>query len=285
MVVQPPDSQNGAIDQGRSRPMKITQIRNATVLIDAAGCRVLVDPMLAPRGALPSLKYLGGQRRRNPIVELPSGADVLLDSATHALITHCQKGHFDHLDRAGKRWLRDRQLPVLCMPGDAAYLRERGLNVQVLNGEGPSAVLGGSITPVPCLHGRGWVGKLMAHGHGYVIGWPDEPALYIAGDTVLTDEVMGTVRRLGADSVSVLPAGGAAMDLGSELIMDADQALRAAAAGRGRFVLNHLEALDHCPTRRADLRADVGGRGLGLRVQVPEDGEALRFQAETVETA
>jgi L-ascorbate metabolism protein UlaG (beta-lactamase superfamily) len=285
MVVQRAHSQNGAIDEDRSRPMKITQIRNATVLIEAAGHRVLVDPMLAPQGALPSLKYLGGQRRRNPIVELPDGAEALLASATHALITHCQKGHFDHLDRAGKRWLRERQLPVLCMPGDAAYLRERGLNVQVLAGEGPSAALGGSITPVSCLHGRGWVGKLMAHGHGYVIDWPDEPAVYLAGDTVLTDEVLGTVRRLGADSISVLPAGGAAMDLGSELIMDADQALRAATAGRGRFVLNHLEALDHCPTRRADLRADARRRGLGPRVQVPEDGEALVFEAMSAQAA
>ena len=91
----------------------------------------------------------------------------------------------------------------------------------------------------------------MAHGHGYVIEWPGEPALYLAGDTVLTAEVLATVSRLDADSVSVLPAGGAAMDLGSELIMDADQVLRTVAAGSGRFVLNHLEALDHCPTRAA----------------------------------
>lgn len=258
--------------------MKITQIRNATLLIEAAGHRVLVDPMLARQGALPSLKYLTGQRRRNPIVELPDGADALLASSTHVLITHCQKGHFDHLDRAAKRWLRERQLPVLCMPEDLAYLRERGLNAEALNANGPTLALGARITPVACLHGRGWVGKLMAHGHGYVIEWPGEPALYLAGDTVLTQDVLDAVGQLGAGSVSVLPAGGAAMDLGSELIMDTDQALRAAAAGAGRFVLNHLEALDHCPTQRAALRAEARQRGLAERVQVPEDGESLVFQ-------
>jgi len=259
--------------------MKITHIRNATVLIEAAGHRVLVDPMLSPQGALPSLKYLGGQRRRNPIVALPNGAETLLASATHALITHCQKGHFDHLDRAGKRWLRERQLPVLCMPGDAAYLRERGLAVQTLNADGPTEALGARITPVACLHGRGWVGKLMAHGHGYIIEWPDEPAVYVAGDTVLTNGVLDTVRRLGAGSVSVLPAGGAAMDLGSELIMDTDQALRTVSAGSGQFVLNHLEALDHCPTRREELRAEACRRGLEGRVWVPEDGETRVFDS------
>ena len=157
--------------------------------------------------------------------------------------------------------------------------------MQVLNAEGPSPVMGAQVTPVPCLHGRGWIGRLMAHGHGYVIEWPGEPALYLAGDTVLTADVLGTVRRLGAGSVSVLPAGGAAMDLGSELIMDADQALRAAAAGRGRFVLNHVEALDHCPTLRADLRVEARRRGLATRVQVPADGEALVYEVPLLEAA
>ena len=61
---------------------------------------------------------------------------------------------------------------------------------------------------------------------------------------------------------------------------DADQALRAVAAGRGRFVLNHLEALDHCPTRRDELRAEAERRGLGGRVQVPADGETLVFEVQ-----
>lgn len=260
--------------------MKITQIRNATLLVEVAHHRVLVDPMLAPQGALPSLKYLVGQRRRNPVVELPDGADALLDSATHALITHCQKGHFDPLDRAGKRWLRERQLPVLCMPEDADYLRARGLAVQPLNAGESTEVLGGRITPVPCLHGRGWIRRLMVHGHGYILEWPGEPTLYLVGDTVLTDEVLRVMATLPADSVSVLPAGGAAMDFGSELIMDADQALRAASGGRGQVVLNHLEALDHCPTRRSDLRLDVRRRGLQDRVQVPDDGASLRFDLQ-----
>lgn len=258
--------------------MKITQIRNATVLIETSDCRVLVDPMLASRGALPALRYWTGQRRRNPIVALPDGADALLATATHALITYCRKGHFDHLDRAGVRWLRARALPVLCMPDDAEYLQARGLSVQVLNEGTTTRELGACIQPVPCLHGRGWIGKLMAHGHGYVIDWPNEPRLYIAGDTVLTDEILGTIRSLPSDAVAILPAGGAAMDLGGELIMDADQALRTAASGQGRFILNHLEALDHCPTERTALRAETQRRGLAERVWIPEDGEARIFE-------
>ncbi|MDR7334375.1 MBL fold metallo-hydrolase [Roseateles asaccharophilus] len=257
--------------------MQITQVRNATVVLSYADdLRILVDPMLAPAGALPSLKWLTAQRRRNPLVDLPAGTDALLDGVTHALITHCRKGHFDHLDRAGKRWLRERQLPVLCMPDDAAYLRERGLNVQVLNAEGATPLRSGRITPVACLHGEGWIGRLMVHGHGYIIEQAGEPSVYLAGDTVLTDEVRRCVREQ-RPAVSIVPAGGAAMDLGGELIMDADQALALAAEGDGVFIANHLEALDHCPTTRASLRDAVASAGLGARMLVPEDGQTLQF--------
>jgi L-ascorbate metabolism protein UlaG (beta-lactamase superfamily) len=256
--------------------MLITQVRNATVVLHYADHRILVDPMLAPAGALPSLKWVTRQRRRNPLVELPPGAADLLDTVTHALITHCRKGHFDHLDRAGKRWLRERQLPVLCMPDDAGYLRERGLNVRVLNAQGPTPFGQGAITPIACLHGEGWIGRLMAHGHGYFIEQAGEPSVYLAGDTVLTGEVRRCVRER-QPNVSVVPAGGAAMDLGGELIMDAAQALSLAAEGSGLFIANHLEALDHCPTTRADMAAAAARAGLGRRVLVPADGQTMAF--------
>ena len=258
--------------------MKITQLRNATVVISYREHRILVDPMLAPQGALPSLKWLTGRRRRNPLVELPVVTDALLDTVTHALITHCQRGHFDHLDRAGKRWLRERQIPVLCMPGDAAYLEQRGLNVQPLQADGPTPFADGAITPVRCLHGEGWIGRFMEHGHGYFIEQAGEPSLYLAGDTVLSEEVIRCVSERRPD-VSVVPAGGAAMDFGSELIMDAQQVLRLVEMmGRGRFVANHLEALDHCPTTRADLLQAAHGRGLADRLFVPADGQTLVFE-------
>ncbi len=258
--------------------MKITQLRNATILVDVGPYSLLVDPMLAPAGALPTLKWFTARRRRNPLVDLPAGSDTALERATHALITHCRRGHFDHLDRAGRRWLRQRGLPVLCMPGDAAHLSGCGLDAQPLQAEGTSVVGALRITPIPCLHGEGWMGRLMAHGHGYVIEHPGEPTLYIAGDTVLTDTVVDCVTRL-RPGVCVVPAGGAAFDMGGEIIMDGEQALALAALGEGVFVANHLEALDHCPTTRAALRSAAIERGLERRFLVPEDGEVMSFDA------
>ena len=136
-----------------------------------------VDPMLAPKGAMPPLRLLG-QRERNPLIDLPPVTDSLLETVTHCLITHCQKGHFDHLDRVGKHWLRSRKIPVICTPHDAKHLRQRGLNVSPLaeNHHDPQPFLGGRIRTMACKHGKGMVGLLMEHGVGYLIEMPGSPA-------------------------------------------------------------------------------------------------------------
>lgn len=260
--------------------MKITQLRNASIVIEfehqGRAEVILVDPMLAAKGALPSLKYLGGSRRRNPLVELPPNSPELLSRVTRGLITHCQRGHFDHLDRAGKRFLRERKTPVTCMPDDRAYLAERGLAVEPLLGNQRQAFLGGHITPIACVHARGWIGRFMAHGHGYFIELPHEPSLYIAGDTLLTDEVARCLREL-QPAVTVLPAGGARFDVGSEILMNEHDIYRACQLTQGVVIANHLEALDHCPTARSTLRAAAEQLGLSQRLLVPNDGQTLCF--------
>ncbi|WP_394239221.1 MBL fold metallo-hydrolase [Pseudomonas anguilliseptica] len=256
--------------------MKITQLRNATLIIEFGEVRLLVDPMLAAQGQLPALKYLA-RRRRNPLVELPDNTAEQLQRVTHCLITHCQKGHFDHLDRAGVRWLRERQLPIICMTEDADYLRKLRLNVhQVLPEQMTSPFLGGSVQPIPCLHGEGFIGRMMAHGHGYFIQIAGEPSLYIAGDTLLTADVCQCLTQR-APAVSVLPAGGARFDLGGEIIMGQADILAALQLSGGIIVANHLEALDHCPVTRAGLLQEATRRGLSERLRVPQDGETLEF--------
>jgi L-ascorbate metabolism protein UlaG (beta-lactamase superfamily) len=259
--------------------MKITQLRNATAVLEIGGYRILIDPMLAPKGALPPLK-LFGQRERNPVVDLPHLADSVLESVTHCLITHCQKGHFDHLDRPGKDWLRSRKIPVICTSHDADFLRQRGLHVEALVGKYHESqkFLGGQIRTVPCAHGKGLVGLLMEHGVGYFIEIPGEPSLYLSGDTILTD----TVRRFiehHQPQVALVPAGGARFDLGNEIIMGVDEVIEFTRTFDGITVANHLEALSHCPVTRAELSAAAARAGVRDRLAIPADGETLEFVA------
>lgn len=255
--------------------MQITQLRNATLMIATGDYRILVDPMLAAKGTIPVLKYATITRRRNPLVDLPANSEALLSTVTHALITHCQKGHFDHLDRAGAKWLRERRTPVFCMPEDADFLRKKGLVVQPLEPQ-QQPFLAGQITPVPCVHGTGLVGSFMAHGHGYFLQFPGEPSLYLAGDTILTEQIRGFITQHQPD-ICVLPAGGARFDIGGEIIMGLEDLREVTSISEGTLIANHLEALDHCPVTREQLRALRGNPGIGQRLLVPEDGETLLF--------
>jgi L-ascorbate metabolism protein UlaG (beta-lactamase superfamily) len=257
--------------------MKIQQIRNATIILELAPYRILVDPMLARKGTLPPLRVFAA-RQRNPLVELPHSATEALETVTHCLITHCQKGHFDHLDRAAKRWLRERQIPVICTPHDAPHLAERGLNVQPLPGnhEHPSPFLGGRIRTIGCTHGEGLIGKLMEHGVGYLIEMPGEPSLYLAGDTILTPTVREFV-RLHQPRVSVVPAGGARFDIGDDIIMGIGEVLEFTHLSRGTVVANHLEAISHCPVTRAGLAAAATSAGVAQQLLIPADGQTLEL--------
>jgi L-ascorbate metabolism protein UlaG (beta-lactamase superfamily) len=260
--------------------MKFTQIRNATVLIEVMvegkTQGILVDPMFAPKGAIPSLKYATKSRRRNPLVELPENMDELKNRVTCCLITHCKKGHFDHLDRAATKWLRANNIPIYCSSKDSAFLRKKGLNVHELNLAINNRFMNGTIELIPCLHGEGFIGKMMAHGYGYHLQLPDEPNIYVTGDTILTKTVETYITRTQPDIV-VIPAGGANFDIGAEIIMGLSEALEIGELVKGQVIANHLEALDHCPVTRESLQSEIRIRGWEHRFIVPDDGESISF--------
>lgn len=257
--------------------MKIRQIRNATILLDYGAQKILVDPMLAKAGTIPSLKWITMKRRRNPLVELPAEIDPILDSVTHILITHCQKGHFDHLDRAAISWIRRKKIPVFCALEDAEYLRKLKLEVTPLSADSANPFFEGEISLVPCRHGLGLVGQLMAHGFGYIIKRPQHPSVYVIGDSIFTKEIQSALRNNQPDIV-IMPGGGAQFDIGGDIIMSDKDVTSVAECFLGQLLVNHLEALDHCPTTREQIKNLAKTQSLSQRVQAPEDGEELEFQ-------
>ena len=254
--------------------MQIHQLRNATAVLSIGDRRVLVDPMLSEAGALPGFKLFGGGRRRNPLVSLPSSADSALADVTDVLITH---EHPDHLDAAGLEWIRSRDLPVWAPPVDVANLRRKGLDVRALE----DGALGLSVEVVRSAHARGLLGFLLGPVHGVYLAHPDEPSLLLTGDSVLTDSVLEAVERLAPD-VIVAPAGAADFGIGGRILFSVDDLVLLARRFDGHLVLNHLEALDHCPTTRSELRARFASEGLLDRVSIPEDGEVVRVARSSV---
>ncbi len=252
--------------------MRIHQVRNATFVLEIGEHKLVVDPVLGAPGSFPGFKVVGGGRRPNPLVPLPSNADVWLDQATAVLVTHAH--HVDHLDRAGVAWLKERRLPVWASGLDMAYLRAKGTDVR----EVAADLMGMPAEVVPAQHGHGLTGWLMGPGSGFYLAHPEEPSIYVTGDAVLTDELLAAVRRLGPDII-VAPAGAANLGFGPDILFSLDELIALAKEAPGEVVFNHLEALDHCAQTRAGLRKRLQAEGLSQRTHVPEDGESLSFSA------
>ena len=235
--------------------MRITLIRNATVLLELRGRRLLVDPMLDPAGARPPIEDTANPVR-NPTVELPFPAEQVVDGLDAVLVTHCHK---DHLDDTAERLL-PRDVPVFCQPEDEERLRDVGLDARPIDASLDWNGL--TLHRVPAQHGFGAVAEALAPVSGFVL---DE--LYIAGDTVWYDGVRETIERF-EPRVAVVNAGGAEFLEGGLIVMGADD-VREVVSRVPTVVCVHLEALNHCFLTRAELAAAVPG------AVIPRDGETV----------
>lgn len=254
--------------------MKIRHIRSATMMIEVDDARILVDPMLGQQRTIPPFALFRHSPRLNPLTPLPPGTDEILESTTHCLVTHCRKGHFDHLDRAGKHFLARRKIPTFCAQDDQRYLERQGIETVGLARAQSNAFLGGEIIPIAAQHGSDWLRRFMANGVGYYVRLPGQPSLYISGDTVLTDDVRAALATLRPD-VAVVAAGGASLDIGRPILMSIDEVIEFVRLAPGAVVANHLEALNHCPTTRGQLRSALAANDLLHKVSIPDDGERL----------
>ena len=237
--------------------MQLTLVRNATLLLELAGKRVLVDPMLDNEGARPPIE---GTRNPvpNPTAALPLPAEEVVSGLDAVLVTH---RHRDHLDGTAEQLLA-RDVPVFCQPEDEEALRELGLAARAVDDE--VAWEGLRIVRTPGRHGTGPIADALAPVSGFVLD-----GLYIAGDTVWYEGVEASIER-HRPSVAVVNAGGAEFAEGGLIIMGIDD-VREVVARVPTVVAVHLEALNHCYLTRAALRAALPD------VLVPADGETLEL--------
>lgn len=263
--------------------MKIHHLRNATCILEFNNQYIIVDPMLGPKGSLPPFAWFKFPAKRNPLVDLPPNSLKLLNKVNHCLITHSQKWgipalqHTDHLDKAGIDFLTSNSIPVTCPVGDGGYFKKRGLSVVgELEYWDSSPYLNGSITAIPAQHGHGWNRKFMANGAGFFISIPNQPSVYIAGDTVLTEDVKKALHTYKPD-ISILACGSAQLDIGPPILMNLDEILTFLELSPGIVLANHLDALNHCPTTRIILKNSLQKHAAAATTYVPDDGETLIF--------
>ncbi|NRB59065.1 MAG: MBL fold metallo-hydrolase [Winogradskyella sp.] len=254
--------------------MKIHHIRNATMIIETNNHVILVDPMLGPKGSMAPFSFIRHKARKNPIVSMPVNSTELLTKVTHCLITHL---HMDHLDKAGEQFLIENNIPVIGSVKDEKELLKKGLNVvDVIEYWKQKEFLDGTIEGIPSRHGYGYVAKPMGNVMGFYIKLKNEPSVYLSSDTIYTDDVNKVLMEYKPD-ISVVASGSAQLDLFKPLLMTIDEILKFTKNAPGQVIANHLEAVNHCPTTRTQLREIYAQEGLTNKTFVPEDGEVMVF--------
>jgi L-ascorbate metabolism protein UlaG (beta-lactamase superfamily) len=249
--------------------VKLTLIRSATLRVEIAGATLLVDPQLDPAGAREAVPNTP-HPRPTPLVDLPEPAEAVAGGIDALLVTHLHRDHFDDTARA----LLDHSLPLFCQPPDAERLHADGFSdVRPVHGD---ATLGDlMIARTEGHHGTGEIGERMAPVSGFVLAAPGEPTLYIAGDTILCDEVRAAVAEY-APAVIVVNASAAQFNEGGPIVMDNDDVVALAReAPDARIVAVHFETVSHSTETRADLRERLAAEGLTERVSVPDDGAVV----------
>jgi len=249
-------------------------IRHATIVLDYKGQKLLVDPVLSPKGALNAISA-SPRQRRNPLVSLPMTEEemtALLQSLDGVLVTHT---HTDHFDAAAAQLL-PRNIPLFCQPEDAEKFRAFGFTeVTAIASEVTWNSI--TITRRGGRHGSGYIAEKMAPVSGYVLSSSGEPTVYIAGDTIWCQEVADTLAASQPDIV-ITNAGAARFLVGGRITMSACDILKIAKSlPDAQLIAVHMEAYNHCLLTRKELSSFADRRGLSDRMWIPGDGEKRAF--------
>lgn len=256
--------------------MKFTQLRNATVIIEYAGKRMLVDPMLAPKGTHPAFAGTPNSDKRNPLVDLPITMDDVV-AVDAVIVTHT---HLDHWDGTAEEVL-PKDIPIFAQhEQDAQKIEAAGFrDVRILNGE--TELDGIRLVKTPGQHGSDYaietLGQRLGQVCGVVFQHPQEKTLYLAGDTVWNQYVAANLEQYRPEVV-ILNSGDARIDAVGPIIMGKQDVYEVhRAAPDATIIASHMEAVNHAMLSRQELRAFLAEKGMTGSVLVPEDGEAYRF--------
>jgi L-ascorbate metabolism protein UlaG (beta-lactamase superfamily) len=253
--------------------MKIQLIRNATIVVEYAGKKFLIDPMLAEKGTYPPFPNAPRQDQNNPLVRLPTSIDNVIQNIEAVIVTHL---HIDHWDDAAKKALPKDIKMFAQNEEDTVEIRSNGFqNVEVLQED--TVFEGIQLIKTKGEHGRGEILKRTGLVSGIVFKHPTEKTSYIAGDTVWCDAVQRVI-DIHAPDVIVVNAGDNQFFEGGPLVMGKDDVYEVyKAAPNAKIVVVHMEAVNHWALSREELKGFVNEKGTVSNVLVPDDGASYTF--------
>lgn len=248
--------------------MNIQLIRHATLWIEYAGKKLLVDPMFSKKGELPATSNTSNEQR-NPLLDLSVDVETFLQPDA-ILLTHSHRDHFD--DAAVRSLTKDTR--IYCQPADKQKLIELSFtNIVVIE----TQIDWGGLTIIRTngQHGRGEIGKQMGAVSGYILQSEGEECLYITGDSVWCEEVEQVIETYRPEVVIAF-AGAAQFLTGGVITMDKEDLHQLyVASPNSKIIAVHLDAWNHCLLTRKVLSDYLVESDMFDRFYLPQDGEVI----------
>lgn len=255
--------------------MNIQLIRNATMVIDYAGKKMLVDPMFSNKGELASgpIPAKDWNWKRNPLYDLPISVEEIIKDIDFVFLTHL---HFDHWDKAAENALPKNIKIFVQDENDKKAISKSGFtNLEILGED--SNFEGVKLSRTKAQHGKGFILKLAGQVCGMVLQHPTEETLYIAADTVWYGEVEKTINAYKPE-VIIVNGGDNRFIIGDQLIMNKQDIYRThQAAPKSKIVVIHMEGVYHNTLSRKELKEFVDQKSISNSIIIPEDGENIIF--------
>ena len=253
--------------------MNIQLIRNATLIVQYAGKKFLIDPFLSEKGTLPPFSNAAREDQQNPLVALPISIEDIISGVDAVIVTHL---HIDHWDDAAKEALPKAVKLFTQNEEDAQEIKNAGFtNVEVLQTD--TVYEGIQLIKTKGEHGRGEILNRTGKVCGFVLKHASEKTLYVAGDTVWYEEVEKTIDTHQPEII-VVNGGDNQFKQGGSLVMNEEDIYNVyQATPTSQIISVHMEAVNHWNLSREDLRTFVVEKGMSTNVHVPNDGESYTF--------
>ncbi|WP_029037257.1 MBL fold metallo-hydrolase [Salinimicrobium xinjiangense] len=259
-------------------PSQLQFIRNATLVYNYGGKRILMDPMFAQKDTYPGFPGTVNSDVRNPLVELPVKPESLFD-VDAVLLTHL---HTDHWDRMAQQIL-PKDLKILVQnTGDAQKVESQGFtDVEVLPEQ--TNFDGLQITKTRCQHGNDAaytvpeMAEFLGESSGFYFSAEGDRSVYFLGDTIWIDEIEQNIKNLKPDVV-VVNAGRARMEdgrFGAILTGKEDVERIHKLLPTATIITIHMEALNHCSLSRSELRKFAKENAFSEKLIIPKEGDAI----------
>ena len=259
--------------------MKITQVRNATIIVEYAGVKFLIDPWLAPKDYMPGFDSAINSEVRQPRVDLPFEINKIVD-VDCVILTHF---HPDHWDEFAEKAIKKDMKIFVQSEDDKNYLCSKGFNnLEILSVKGLE-YKGVMLYKTGCQHGKRSIIEPLCKqinmpydSMGVVFKANSEKTLYLAGDTIYCEEVSEAISEYRPEII-IVNACGATLLNGERIIMtQEDISDLVKQIPDATIIASHMDTVSHLSFTRADLREFAKENNLE-NLLIPEDGETLEF--------